>query len=330
MAVDVAHWCWKKRNMGASTMKRRDTGFISQQHKSAAGKTKNKTASNDRPKRRTTQTARLIEDDRDKFLQIIKEAARIKSHRELFQLLQSESIQFSIPHQILISAWGALDWPPLHYDIVSALPGLRTGQLNCRTIDDLLQELYKRWLSHGRQPLLLNSTTDAKLAYSLCNCALHKFLQNDWWLLVHGIIDFRDGNVSLYLALNAGSITSGQSIEDFCARVDPLITQIDIAFRRIAGLKFPRSLNPECRSAGGALSAREEQVLMAVSEGKTNTEISDYLDISACTVKNHLQKIMQKLNAANRTEAVAKRLQMGLRPQMYQVAAKTSHGLTIC
>ncbi len=184
---------------------------------------------------------RLIEDDRDKFLQIIKEAARIKSHRELFQLLQSESIQFSIPHQILISAWGDLDWPPLHYDIVSALPGLRTGQLNCRTIDDLLQELYKRWLSHGRQPLLLNSTTDARLAYSLCNCALHKFLQNDWWLLVHGIIDFRDGNVSLYLALNAGSITSGQSIEDFCARVDPLITQIDIAFRRIAGLKFPRS-----------------------------------------------------------------------------------------
>ena len=308
--------------MGGFIMKRRDTGFIRQQHKSAAGKTKNKTASNDRPKRRTTQTPRLIEDDRDKFLQIIKEAARIKSHRELFQLMQSESIQFCIPHQILISAWGDLDGPPLHYDIVSALPGLRAGQLNCRTIDDLLQELYKRWLSHGRQPLLLNSTTDARLAYSLCNCALHKFLQNDWWLLVHGLIDLRDGNVSLYLALNAGSITSGQSIEDFCARVDPLITQIDIAFRRIAGLKFPRSANPECRSAAGALSAREEQVLMAVSEGKTNTEISDYLDISACTVKNHLQKIMQKLNAANRTEAVAKRLQMGLRPQMYQGAAK--------
>ncbi len=69
---------------------------------------------------------------------------------------------------------------------------------------------------------------------------------------------------------------------------------------------------------------------MAVSEGKTNTEISDYLDISACTVKNHLQRIMQKLNATNRTEAVAKRRQMSLRPQMYQVAAKTSHGLTIC
>lgn len=310
-------------------MKRRDMGFINQQHKSTAGKTKDKTAPSDRHKRRATETARSIEDDREKFLQVIEEAARIKCHRELFQLLQSESIQFCIPHQILISAWGDFDGPPLQYDVVSALPGLRTGLLNCRTIDDLLHELYKRWLFHGRQPLLLNSTTDARLAYSLCNCALHKFLQNDWWLLVHGIIDLRDGNVSLYLALNAGSITSGQSIEDFCDRVDPLITQIDVAFRRIAGLKFPRSTNPECRSASRALSAREEQILMAVSEGKTNTEISDCLAISAFTVKNHLQRIMHKLNAANRTEAVAKRRQMGLHPQLYQVATKTSHDLMI-
>ena len=311
-------------------MKRRDTDLINQPHKSTAGKTRDKTAPNGRHKRRATETARLIEDDRDKFLQIIEEAARIKSHRELFQLLQSESIQFCIPHQILISAWGDFDGPPLHYDVVSALPGLRTGLLNCRTIDDLLQELYKRWLFHGRKPLLLNSTTDARLAYSLCNCALHKYLQNEWWLLVHGIMDLRDGNVSLYLALNSGSITSGQSIEDFCDRVDPLITQIDVAFRRIAGLKFPRSVNPECRSAGRALlSAREEQILMAVSEGKTNTEISDDLAISAYTVKNHLQRIMHKLNAANRTEAVAKRRQMGLHPKLYQVARNTSHDLII-
>ena len=310
-------------------MKRRDTGFVNQQHKSIAGKAKDKTAPNGRQKRRATETTRLTEDDRDKFLQIIEEAARIKCHRELFQLLQSESIQFRIPHQILISAWGDFDGPPLHYDVVSALPGLRTGLLNCRTIDDLLQELYKRWLFHGRQPLLLNSTTDARLAYSLCTCGLHKFLQNDWWLLVHGIIDLRDGNVSLYLALNAGSITSGQSIEDFCGQVDPLITQIDVAFRRIAGLKFPRSVNPECRSASRALSAREEQILMAVSEGKTNIEISDYLAISAYTVKNHLQRIMFKLNAANRTEAVAKRRQMGLPPPMYQVATKTSLDLMV-
>jgi transcriptional regulator EpsA len=310
-------------------MKRRDTGFINQQHKSTAGKTTDKTAHNDRPKRRATETARLMEDDREKFLQIIEQASQIKCHRELFQLLQSESIQYCIPHQILISAWGDFDVPHLRHDVVSALPGLRTGLLKCRTIDDLLQELYKRWLFHGRQPLLLNSTTDARLAHSPCDCALHEFLQNDWWLLVHGIIDLRDGNVSLYLALNAGSITSGQSIEGFCGRVDPLITQIDVAFRRIAGLKFPRSVNPECRSFSPALSPREEEILMAVSEGKTNTEISEYLAISAYTVKNHLQRIMQKLNATNRTEAVAKRRQMGLRPQMYQVTTKTSPDLMI-
>ena len=310
-------------------MKKRDIGFINQQQKSSAGRLKDKTAPSDRPKRRATQSSPLMDDNRDKFLQIIDQASQVKRHRELFQLLQSESIQFCIPHQILISAWGDFDGPPLQYDVVSALPGLRTGLLNCRTIDALLQELYKRWLFHGRQPLLLNSTTDAKLAHSACDCALHKFLQHDWWLLVHGIIDLRESNVSLYLALNADSITSGQSIESFCDRVDPLITQIDVAFRRIAGLKFPRPANPECRSTGRALSAREEQILLAVSEGKTNTEISDYLAISAYTVKNHLQRIMFKLNAANRTEAVAKRWQMGAPPQIYQVAGKPSRDLMI-
>jgi transcriptional regulator EpsA len=310
-------------------MKKRDFGFINQQQKSTAGKSGDKTGRDDRPKRRATQASPLMDDDRDKFLEIIERASQIKSHLELFQLLQSESIQYCIPHQILISAWGDFDGPHLQHDIVSALPGLRTGLLNCRTIDALLHELYKRWLFHGRQPLLLNSTTDARLAHSACDCALHKFLQHDWWLLVHGIIDLRDNNVSLYLALNAGSITSGQSIEGFCGRVDPLITQIDVAFRRIAGLKLPRPANPECRSTGRALSAREEQILLAVSEGKTNTEISDYLAISAYTVKNHLQRIMFKLNAANRTEAVAKRWQMGARPQIFQVAGKSSHDVMI-
>lgn len=309
-------------------MKKRDFGFINQQRKSTAGKTRDKSIRSDRPKPRATETARVVE-DRDQFLQIIERAAQVKSHRELFQLLQGEPIQYCIPHQILISAWGDFDGPPLQYDVVSALPGLRTSQLNCRTIDELLHELYKRWLFHGRQPLLLNSTTDARLAQSLCDCALHKFLQHDWWLLVHGVIDLRDGNVSLYMALNAGSITSGQSVEGFCDRVDPLITQIDVAFRRIPGLKFPRSVNPECRSASRALSAREEEILMAVSEGKTNIEISTHLEISAYTVKNHLQRIMQKLNATNRTEAVAKRRQLGLPPQMYQVATKASHDLMI-
>ena len=47
--------------------------------------------------------------------------------------------------------------------------------------------------------------------------------------------------------------------------------------------------------------------LMAwLAEGRTNLEIAEILDISPYTVKNHVQRIIRKLGAANRTEAVAK------------------------
>jgi transcriptional regulator EpsA len=269
----------------------------------------------------------LIVNDGDRYLRIVRQTSQIASHRELFELLQSEDIQRFLPHQVLISAWGDFDGPHLQHDVVSALPGLRTGLLDCCAIDGLLQGLYKRWLFCGRKPLLLDSTTDATLAHSACDCALHKFLQGAWSFLVHGIIDVRDGNVSLYLTLYAGSNGSGQNIERFRGLVDPLITQIDVAFRRIAVLESPGSVNPECRSAPSVLSAREEEVLRAVSEGKTNTEISNNLAISVHTVKNHLRRIMQKLNAANRTDAAAKHRQLNAAPQRIHGTRKSSYDL---
>jgi transcriptional regulator EpsA len=314
-------------------MKKRDFGFINQQHKSTGGEARKKTAHDGNHKRSASspapETSWFMENDGDRFLRIVKQASKIRYHRELLQLLQGQDIQYCIPHQILISAWGDFDGPHLQHDVVSALPGLRTGLLNCLTMDDLLKELYKRWFFHGRQPLLLDSTSDARLAHSACGCALHKFLQGAWSLLVHGVIDLRDGNVSLYLALNAGSIENGHSIERFRGLVDPLITQIDVAFRKIATLRLSSSVNPECAPAKPTLSPREEEVLMAVSEGKTNSEISYNLAISAFTVKNHLQRIMKKLHAANRTEAVAKHRQIETRPQRYQVARKSFYDLTI-
>ena len=43
-----------------------------------------------------------------------------------------------------------------------------------------------------------------------------------------------------------------------------------------------------------------------VSIGKTNAEIGSILDISAFTVKNHLQRIFKKLDVFNRMQAVTK------------------------
>jgi DNA-binding CsgD family transcriptional regulator len=54
------------------------------------------------------------------------------------------------------------------------------------------------------------------------------------------------------------------------------------------------------------LSKREIQVLHWVKNGKTNMEIGQILGISPPTVKNHLQKVMRKLNVNNRAQAVGK------------------------
>lgn len=51
------------------------------------------------------------------------------------------------------------------------------------------------------------------------------------------------------------------------------------------------------------LSPREAEVLFWVAQGKTNAEIGLILDISATTVKKHLEHIFQKSGTENRTSA---------------------------
>ena len=52
----------------------------------------------------------------------------------------------------------------------------------------------------------------------------------------------------------------------------------------------------------GPLTSREEEVLIPVAQGWTNSEIADGLHISISTVKAHLASLMRKLDARNRVE----------------------------
>ncbi len=63
----------------------------------------------------------------------------------------------------------------------------------------------------------------------------------------------------------------------------------------------------------GDLSERELEVLRLVSEGKSNSQISEQLFISINTVRFHLANIYQKLGVSNRTEAANYILRHNLR-----------------
>jgi NarL family two-component system response regulator LiaR len=60
------------------------------------------------------------------------------------------------------------------------------------------------------------------------------------------------------------------------------------------------------------LTPRELEVLALMVEGARNKEIAEVLVIAERTVKIHVGNILSKLNASNRTEAVAIAIRMGL------------------
>lgn len=62
--------------------------------------------------------------------------------------------------------------------------------------------------------------------------------------------------------------------------------------------------------AGGSdlLTAREQEILGWIYRGKSNIEIGMILGISPLTVKNHVQKILRRLDVLNRAQAVGKAL----------------------
>jgi DNA-binding CsgD family transcriptional regulator len=61
-----------------------------------------------------------------------------------------------------------------------------------------------------------------------------------------------------------------------------------------------------------SLTQRELEVLQLLTEGATNSEISQRLFISPKTAKNHLAAIFQKLDVTNRTHALVRAVVMGL------------------
>lgn len=102
-----------------------------------------------------------------------------------------------------------------------------------------------------------------------------------------------------FLLKDAGPALLAQAIRSAAegdALIAPRVTTRLISTFAGRDTKFER---PEPSSP---LTVREEEVLLAVSQGLTNTEIGSKLHISLSTVKTHLASLMAKLNARNRVE----------------------------
>ena len=65
-------------------------------------------------------------------------------------------------------------------------------------------------------------------------------------------------------------------------------------------------------SAFTSLSKREAEVMDLIATGQSNSQIAQRLFLSEKTVKKHMNNVLRKLQAANRTHAVELGRQRGL------------------
>lgn len=63
--------------------------------------------------------------------------------------------------------------------------------------------------------------------------------------------------------------------------------------------------------ADNPLTEREQEILRLSAEGKTAKEISKQLYLSAGTVRNYMSEVLQKLEAKNKIEAIARAQEKG-------------------
>jgi LuxR family transcriptional regulator, maltose regulon positive regulatory protein len=100
-------------------------------------------------------------------------------------------------------------------------------------------------------------------------------------------------------------------IADFRVAIErhsqPLLVYVD---KLLAA--FPQSEIKNRKSKIELLSPREFEILQLVAQGLSNAEISQRLYLALSTVKGHNQRIFDKLQAQNRTEAVVRAREMGL------------------
>lgn len=97
------------------------------------------------------------------------------------------------------------------------------------------------------------------------------------------------------------AVSRGQALfgPDIAARMVRFFEVLDSDQQINNEIKFPE------------LTPREREVLALIVNGKTNTEIAQVLVISPKTVRNHTTSVFEKLQVANRTQAILKAQEKG-------------------
>jgi transcriptional regulator EpsA len=175
-----------------------------------------------------------------------------------------------------------------------------------------MQLVAERWVAQGGGPTVLP-------LQALCEHA-NAAVAEVWralsdagmgHLLVHGVSrpDRPSEIESLFILAGAGerpAATRTYHLELLIPHLHAVFLRVLTTERELGALPVrPRPLAPAQDAQRWHVTDRERQILFWVREGKSNQQIGEQLGISALTVKNHVQKILRKMGASNRAQAVS-------------------------
>ncbi|HEX8874270.1 MAG TPA: XrtB/PEP-CTERM-associated transcriptional regulator EpsA [Nitrosospira sp.] len=232
----------------------------------------------------------LTAEHAERYARIIEEGTAVRRHYDLLLWLQGE-IQYYLPHEIMLAAWGDFASNSIRYDIASALLGVRTGYSNAKAVVPLLQGLFNRWTELGKTPYTLgNGESVFLLEEHGLQCSLGMALRGMRSILIHGVSDRRGQHDCLYAAFSSRKKPDISTVN----AIKVLVPYIDAAMGQIEPIHDPRFIPRDLKEAG--LSMPDMEIVNWIRAGKTNSEIAIILGISAVALRNRFRNIFKKLH----------------------------------
>ena len=263
----------------------------------------------------SVQPPDLLDGRRSEVLvRLIEAGIDVHTKHQFFVWTQSFLSQL-VPHRVMVC--GSYQRPQLNlaFEAVHGVPveGPILGTLTDGT-STLMQQLINAWLIRPDKALCqtlqaLQNEASAEQRNQLLDSGLRS-------ALVHGVTrPHRPREMEtlfvLWSAHEHGDTLSQRCLGLVLPYLHSTYQRVVQTERRLAARAAPAgTLGEQVENA--LITGREKQILNWVREGKSNPEIGKLLSISPYTVKNHVQRILRKLDATNRTQAVAKAMMLSL------------------
>lgn len=254
----------------------------------------------------------LASDPAEAIVRAAESALAVRRRYQFFVWTQSYLGRL-IPHQLAVCGSYDRGSRELMFDVfnsVSLEPALMDALGDGRSL--LMQQLQSRWLEAQGKPALVPT---ADLGHVAALAPIHAALvaARVPQLLVHGVSrPQRPQEIESFFVFAS---QDGHSLQGLSGRLELLIPHIHGAWQRVQAVERDVSQAGNLQAAptrASAVTQREREILGQLRDGKSNQQIAEQLGISALTVKNHVQKILRKLGAANRAQAVAQAMTLQL------------------